>query len=305
MRHSDEHSPLTIGMVGLGAVGTLLTHHWRKHACYNASGASGYKGTITRILNTSTAQHSLTLPAWQGEALDWLVLTTKAAYTLPALHALPHSVAQVKRILLLQNGMGQHDQVMQWLRDHSMACELWLGSTTEGAFKQDAFKQGGFVTYAGKGQTHIGRYPTDSSTHIAPPDALPSTCLYCDDIVLLLREKLAINAVINPISAYKKCLNGELATNTDTLITVKALCGEITQLYQALGWPLRFELCDRVLSVAVATANNRSSTLQDVLANRPTELDYICGYLLTHAKHAGVELPITRELSAPFLQTTP
>lgn len=305
MKHLNEQSQLTIGMVGLGAIGTLLAHHWRVHTCYNASGASGYEGAITRTLNTPTAQHSLTLPAWQGEALDWLVLTTKAAHTLPALRTLPHSAMQVKRILLLQNGMGQHDQVMQWLRDHGMACELWLGSTTEGAFKQEVFKKDGIVTYAGKGQTHIGRYPTDLNTHITPADSLPAMCTYCDDIMLLLREKLAINAVINPISAHEKCLNGELTTNTEIIRTVKALCAEITHLYQTLGWSLRFELCDRVLSVAAATAKNRSSTLQDVLANRPTELDYICGYLLAHAKRVGVELPITRELSAPFLHATP
>merc|ERR1712000_438775 len=56
-------------------------------------------GASLRVQDLNGNLHSLTLPCWQGEALDWLVITTKAADTLPALQSWADYLPGVNRIL--------------------------------------------------------------------------------------------------------------------------------------------------------------------------------------------------------------
>ncbi|KXZ56408.1 hypothetical protein GPECTOR_1g363 [Gonium pectorale] len=55
-------------------------------------------------------------------------------------------------------------------------------------------------------------------------------------------------------------------------------------------------LYERVLAVAVATGRNRSSMLQDVAAGRPTEADYLSGWLVREAGVRGVATPVNATL---------
>ena len=50
--------------------------------------------------------------------------------------------------------------------------------------------------------------------------------------------------------------------------------------------------------VARRTAANRSSMLQDVLARRRTEIDFINGFLCRQADAAGIPCPLNRALRA-------
>lgn len=275
----------SIGILGLGAVGTLMAAHWQGLPLF-ALTRDG-QATAARLQDGDQLL-TLPLPAWQGEPLDWLVITTKAAATLPALMPWQTWLPQVKRLLLLQNGMGQHQQVAHWLQTvaNTSIPELWAGISTEGGWRRDD----GVIVRAGRGEILIG-----SLAASAPATALPDTTLV-DNIEQRQRDKLAINAVINPLTAVWHCRNGELVSVPEYQQQLLALCEEVSQLYQQLGWPLSFDLRQRAVAVATATGANKSSTLQDILAGRPHELDYICGYLLQAADNAGLELPLTRAL---------
>tara|TARA_Y100000748_G_C15265218_1_gene398391 strand:- start:207 stop:587 length:381 start_codon:yes stop_codon:yes gene_type:complete len=111
-----------------------------------------------------------------------------------------------------------------------------------------------------------------------------------------LRHKLAINAVINPLTALYRCRNGELVTNPDYRRHLQLLAAEIAGLYTFLNWSLPWNLLTQAEQVATATAANQSSTLQDVLQQRPTELPYINGYLLAQAEQHEYALPHCAEL---------
>jgi len=48
--------------------------------------------------------------------------------------------------------------------------------------------------------------------------------------------------------------------------------------------------------VVEATASNYSSMQQDLAAQRPTEIDYITGYILRQAQPLGLSLPRHQQL---------
>lgn len=278
-----------IGFLGLGSLGTLMAWHCR--ASQPVALPRDQRTLSTRRLtDRSAAEHNLTLPAWDGSSLDWLIVTTKAGDTLSALKPWQPHLSSVKRLVLLQNGMGQHEACADWLQQQQLDCELWAAISTEGAYRADDDGMP-HIVYAGEGSTLIGPlgdYPSDIP--------LPTGFNLCTDIRLPMREKLAINAVINPLTGKYRCRNGELLENPAYKSELLALATEIDDFFIHQQWPLASALPQRAVSVAEATAANRSSTLQDIIAGRPTELNWICGYLLQHADDAGYSLPITAKL---------
>ena len=110
-----------------------------------------------------------------------------------------------------------------------------------------------------------------------------------------LWRKLAINAAINPLTALLRCTNGELAG--DPADRVRRLCTEISAVARAAGMGRAVESLENVVfEVIHNTADNRSSMLQDVEAGRPTEIDYITGWLVEQANRLGMDVPANAAL---------
>src|SRR4030067_184694 len=104
--------------------------------------------------------------------------------------------------------------------------------------------------------------------------------------------KVIINAAINPLTAILRVPNGALAPADDPLGLMGSIVPEAVAVAKAhhveLPYPNPFE---RVKAVALATATNHSSMLQDVLKGRPTEIDAINGKIVEHGRAGGVPTP--------------
>jgi 2-dehydropantoate 2-reductase len=126
--------------------------------------------------------------------------------------------------------------------------------------------------------------------------ALPHT-FWNENQQASLWRKLLINSIINPLSSLYRVKNGEISSNFKIHAHAKRLSKELAPVIEhylpGQSWQVIF---DEVLCVAEQTSNNRSSMLKDIEANRPTELDFINGYLLQRAAQLGCKLEAHLEL---------
>lgn len=224
-----------------------------------------------------------------------LIVATKARDTLQAVGDIAHHLASDAVVLLLQNGMGSQEAVNTLLENH----DVWAGTTTDGAWKAAENPENPArwtVHHTGHGHTWIG--PLNPS---APP--FPETPLFelmsinrltihpCDNIQEHLWLKLAINSAINALTAVYRCRNGELLSCPARWQQVNALCEETSRLMTRLEICCGISLQEHTREVLRHTANNYSSTCQDVNHGRLTELPFINGFLLDQARQIGMELP--------------
>ncbi len=217
--------------------------------------------------------------------VDFLLVTTKAPQVVEAVASMAHRLHANSHVVIAANGMGYLDAA----HEAAGAAQLYCCTTTEGAYRIEPLH----IRHAGSGVTLIGQ-PGGGPAPDWLDDwlAAPLDCRWEDDIESALWHKLAINCAINPLTATERCVNGELATRPELREMVDALCEEIARVSRAAGFAKTAEtLRGEAFRVIGKTADNRSSMLQDVLAERPTEIDYITGHLLRVAAAMQLEAP--------------
>lgn len=285
-------------VLGVGAIGgawAALLSAAGKQVCLllkDQEALKRYQLKRHLILEDSDQSRSYFIPAIVPEQvtqpIQRLIITTKAHQTLQAIQPLKDKLVPGALVVLIQNGMGQQDEVMGELP----GARLVVGLTQIGVWCPEPF----VVRLAGKGVTYLGSYAQgpfksnedwfqDLSDIGLPLVPQPHIQGY-------LWQKLIINACINPLTALMDCPNGDLLKD-DLLNTVRHLWNEIEPLVPQMNLPMPvdavFPLIQQVLR---NTANNSSSMRQDYRHHRTTEIDYITGHLIRFAQQHGVELPL-------------
>jgi 2-dehydropantoate 2-reductase len=294
MNNTSHEASLTIGIIGLGAIGCLISSQLPANSKVLALPRNQNQKNIDFQLHTPTAHDidsegdSYQWPVWKDEKLDVLLVCCKASQSIQALQQWQVAISSETQIVLLQNGLGQHQLIAKAFPQNT----LFAASTTEGAFRSRTNR----VIHAGIGQTQWGQYNGTKTPFKLPLGLLKGKHFWSDNIKQVLLDKLAINAVINPLTVKYQCKNGELLTQPDAYIELKALCEETECFLKKAHWSISFNLLEKTQLIAQLTANNYSSMLQDIRNKRFTEIDFINGYLLNEAIIKGINLPISKSL---------
>jgi 2-dehydropantoate 2-reductase len=253
------------------------------------------------------------------DPIDYLIVTVKAPQTIGALLAVRNRLGPNSTILFLQNGVGMVDEVdKEVFPDPESRPQYMVGIITHGVNTPVQNKKSFSVIHAGKGSISIGlpfTRQTPTSPRSSDPYAMSPTSHYllrtvCRSPVLgavplspveLLQaqlEKLAVNAIINPMTVLIDCRNGGLLYNYAFSRVMRLLLAEISLVIRTLpelqnlpNVATRFSterLETQVVAVANATANNVSSMLADVRYGRRTEIDYITGYVVKRGEELGI-----------------
>ena len=110
---------------------------------------------------------------------------------------------------------------------------------------------------------------------------------------------MLLNVAINPVCAIAGVLNGEMLLQPELFETGLAAMEEAGRIATAEGVDLTdFDLTQSLEDLCRATADNRVSMLQDIMAGRETEIDSICGEVVKRGEALGIPTPRNQTLHA-------
>lgn len=271
---------VTWHVLGAGSMGALAASRLQRAG--HGTRLAGRHGVVTHQLHfPEPSTRTVTLDADDGGPIHYLLVAVKAGDTAAALAPLQPRLADDLVLLRLQNGMGTLDG-LALPADSRVVHAL----TTDGAWRDETG-----IHVVAENQTVAG----DGGDQ--PPAPLNNLALYWPgwqwqvDIEQRQWRKLAINALINPLTALFDCPNGALLDGGERELAMRELAHELDASVPRWldAWPGdSFRLAREV---AQQTAANTSSMRADVRAGRATEIDFINGYLVRCAHAHGLSLP--------------
>jgi len=231
------------------------------------------------------AGYGETLPPFRLALVLVKAYQTEAAAAVLARWLEPDGLA-----VTLQNGLGNLEVLAARLGPERVA----LGVTTAGA----TLVAPGIVREGGAGPTSIAPHPRSAAlVRLLRSAGLPADL--ADDALGLAWGKLAISAAVNPITALLRIPNGGLLEpRARGALEVAGLAMmEVVATARAAGIRLSYADAPAELETVLRrTAANRASMLQDIEAERPTEVEAINGAVVREAEGRGVPVPVNRVL---------
>lgn len=236
-----------------------------------------------------------------GHDADFAVVAVKSLDTPAAADAL--STGTFDAVLSVQNGLGNEATLAA-----AVDAPVLAGTATYGA----ALSTPGRVTCTGLGEVALGpRAGGESAVADRVGAAFAAAGVETTVVPDPARRrwrKLAVNAGVNPVTALARVENGALRADGDDRPgtgvgdaageLARGAARETARVAAAEGVDLDEDtVVAAVDDVVAATAANRSSMLQDVLAGRRTEVDAINGAIVERAAAAGVDVPVTETLA--------
>lgn len=297
--HVDEQKNNSrILIVGTGALATLFAARLSQ-ALYNVTMLGSWIPAV-QALNLHGAKvlypddhvisapvHAVDQPEFAGK-FDYILVLVKSWQTENAAKQIKVSLNHSGIALTLQNGIGNDRMLAQEIGEQRVA----VGVTTTGS----ALLEPGIVRFGGSGSVDVQKLKRLSPLVKMLKDAGFDVNEH-EDVTSLQWGKLIINAAINPLTALYGVSNGVLLVDPDLRDFLRAATTEAVKVASAMGIQLPYEdPIEAVENVALRTALNTSSMLQDLRRGAPTEIEAITGVLVTEANRLKIPVPYNQAL---------
>lgn len=292
---------IRVCIVGCGAVGSLFAAHlaqkgevevwaydvWKEHVeairenGLRLSGAADFTARLNATSNAKELPHC-----------DYGVVATKAIHTKVAIAQVARAFDETSAVCSVQNGVGNEELIAEHVK-------YVIRGTTFPAGHPIA---PGHVGFDIKGDTWIGPFePT--STPMSKVEELAGLISRSGMNVIPLKDargaqwtKLIFNASTNPVGALTLLHHGAATRLPHTGELFNDLISEGEAVAKALGIELHGDPRALVQKGANAPGKHRASMLQDVLARRQTEVDFMNGAIVKWGEKTGIPTPLNRAL---------
>ncbi len=295
-----EADRMNLAIIGAGAVGSLL---------------AGYLSPLADVLVVSrraapkVQQQKITLRHQDGtettvvvrvlrdasQVAGWADLALVCVKTFDTPYAAQVATTVLKSdgvALTLQNGLGNVEKLAAVLGEN----RALPGVSTNGA----TLLATRTVYHSGVGQIHLATWRAVAGPVRVAQQLFARAGLGCEvteNLEAVLWGKLIINVGINALTAVLGVRNGFLVDVESAQAVLSAAVAEGVAVAQARGVSLPYaNPVARVLQVAEATRETRSSMLSDIVRGSRTEIEAINGAIVRLGQELGVSTPVNRTL---------
>lgn len=296
---------MKIAIIGAGAMGCLyggklstlednevfLIDVWKDHVdAVNQNGLAMEEGGKELIYSKVKA---VTDAAAAG-VCDLAIIFVKSTLTGVAVKSNRSVFGPNTLILTLQNGLGNIELIEKELGRKNIIA----GTTAHGATMLGPGK----MRHAGVGKTIIGELSGKNTERLNNLVGLLCAAGLesesSDNAMGLLWDKLLVNVGINALTALTGIHNGELLNYPELEKILEAAVSEAHAVSKAKGIKLQFDdPVSHTKNVCQATAENKSSMLQDVTNGKRTEIDMINGAVCREGESMGIATPANSVLT--------
>jgi 2-dehydropantoate 2-reductase len=292
---------LKVCIIGCGAVGSLFAAHLAKKGEAEVWAYDVWKDHIEAMRKNGlrlsgaaefTAKLNATSNAKDLPRCDYGIVATKAIHTRSAIAQVAHAFDDASAICSVQNGVGNEEIIAEHVK------YVIRGTTFPAGHPIGP----GHIGFDIQGDTWIGPFePTNTS--MSKVEELAGLITRSGMNVIALKDargaqwtKLIFNAATNPVGALTLLHHGAATRFPATARLFNDLIAEGEAVAKALGIELHGDPRALVQKGASAPGKHRASMLQDVLAKRQTEVDFMNGAIVKWGKETGIPTPLNQSV---------
>ena len=292
---------LRICIIGCGAVGSLFAAHLAQKGEVDVWAYDVWKDHVDAMRQNGlrlsgaadfTARLNATSDPAEIPRCDYGIVATKAIHTKSAIAQVARAFDENSAVCSVQNGVGNEELIAEHVK-------YVIRGTTFPAGHPIA---PGHVGFDIKGDTWIGPFePTN--TPMSKVEELAGLITRSGMNVIALKDargaqwtKLIFNASTNPVGGLTLLHHGAATRLPATGQLFNDLIAEGEQVAKALGIELHGDPRALVQKGANAPGKHRASMLQDVLAKRQTEVDFMNGAIVQWGEKTGVPTPLNKAM---------
>ena len=192
-------------------------------------------------------------------------------------------------VLCLQNGCDNDQRLRGVLAQREVAAAVvFLGSE---------MRAPGVVKHHGSGELVIDPIRTiPGLAHLFEAAAIPTRV--SDNVRGELWRKLIINCAYNAISALARKPYGQIVPSLGVRDVMRDIVDECLAVATAEGIDVPGDVDAAVRRIVETIPDQYSSTAQDLLRGKPTEIDYLNGHIVRRGKALGIRTPANQVLWA-------
>lgn len=219
---------------------------------------------------------------------DVVLCCVKSPDTESAARALRPHLAPGTLVLSLQNGVDNAERLRAVLAQEVLPAVVYVATEMAGP---------GHVRHHGRGELVIG--PSARSAALADVfGAAGVPVQVSDNVAGALWAKLILNCAYNALSAIARQPYGPLVQGAGVAAVMRDVVDEALAVARAEGVTLSGDMHEAVRGLAGTMPAQFSSTAQDLLRGKPTEIDHLNGLVVRRGEARGVATPVNRALWA-------
>jgi len=223
---------------------------------------------------------------------DIILLCVKTTDTAETVRALAKVLAKDSIIVSMQNGVDNAEQIEGASGLKALPAAVYVAASVPAP---------GTVKHVGRGDLVLG--PQDEITErvAAVFTRAKVPCRISENLIGELWTKLVWNCALNALSALGKVTYGEILASGDARQLLETTVYEVLAVAKASGvQPAGLDDPKAALAgaykVAESMAATRSSTAQDMMRGKKTEIDSLNGFIVRRGRELRIAVPVNHAL---------